>query len=309
MKSRKKVLLISTVALSLCAVGLTTAMYFKGETKTINIGGSATTDGAFSLTKVEESTLLTPENPNITIKYKLGYAPASDKTYNQKYIVGNLGFKIGSSINESTVGTYSEDLLNKITVSASVTGYKSGSKYVEEGYNKLTVSKDNNYYEASKDIAFCTDATVATIEGEGAQYLEIKISLNNPTAYSDFVQYVAETRFVYNITLGAESESYKTWYVVGSFNNWDQENDLYKAVPNIAATDQSSYICTLPEALAVNNEFKMKYDGTGTWYPGDNGGNYKVTDSEDYGKGKTTIGFRVETYTSNTVAANPWFFI
>lgn len=304
MKLRKKVLIISTVALSLCAVGLTTALYSKGETKTITIGGSATTDGAYSLTKVEETTLLSPENPTITIKYKLGYAPAAGKTYNQKYIVGNLGFKIGSSIEESTVGTYDDNLLSKISVAASVTGYKTGSKYASE-FSTLSVSSTNKYYEASQDIAFCTDETANT---EGAQYLEIKISLKDKTAYSDFVQYVAETNFVYNISLGKESDTYKTWYVVGSFNNWDQENDLYKAVPNLAADDQSSYICTLPASLVNGDQFKMKYDSTSTWYPDGYGVNYTVT-NEATGEGKSTIGFKVDSYKTNHVDSNPWYFI
>lgn len=278
MKKNRIIITASAILISASVIGVSTALYASVEqSKEITIGGSAKADGAYTLTdsnSTSSSLKITPISSAI-IKYKLGYTPSS--TYNQPYIPGNLEVKLLPK--ESS--TFSEAMRSKISVTASIVNYNENSYYASSGIKTLDLTPSDSGYTYKGDVVFSTN---------GTQEVKLEISKSSTCSLDDFITYVSNFKFNYEINLTKESDTYKSWYIAGTFNNWEQESDPYRMVENIAAASKE-YMCVLPNtyALTDGDEFKAKYDGTSFWVPKD--GNRKVssTDTENNPVGKNTI--------------------
>ena len=292
MKKNRIIIAATAILISASVIGVSTALYASVEgDKVITIGGSAKADGSYTLTdsgSTSSSLRITPVS-SATIKYKLGYNATS--TYNQPYIPGNLEVKLLPT--DSNI--FSENLRSKINVTASIINYNNNSYYASSGIKALDLTAGDTGYSYKGDVVFSTN---------GTQEVKLEISKSNDCTLDDFISYVSNVQFNYEIKLTKESAAYKSWYIAGSFNNWEQESDPYRMVENIAATSKE-YMCTLPNSYTLKDgdQFKAKYDGTGFWIPKDD--NWKVSstdkDNNPVGKNKIYLKNVVEHKTNETV--------
>lgn len=277
----KKRNLIAGIASLLClgAIATSIALYVDAPKDVqITVGGSITTDGALTLTLVNNSNHQTEgasifESVRNTEDNKVtaDNLTSTINPYNKVHATYKLGMEKNAGYTENVV--YSKITItidttfdfNDLNISASILGYdditwtdkdvQKTSYYASKtGKPKFTgATNEDGKYVLTANVPYSLNDSIYK-----TQYLDLQISYNG--AAEDYVLKGAEKTLKYTVNLSYPPSSDVTFpYLLGSFNSWT-EYDNYVLVPNLKSAEDEWMITHV--SLPAGAEMKVKRGDT-----------------------------------------------